>query len=165
MSQAPKLSRRNFFIATAALATTAATGVALTTSNTAAQTASATQRYLEGDLALGGYDPVAYFSNGKPTPGSADVSADWDNATWRFSSEANKQAFLANPEKYAPQYGGFCAYAVSQGYTASADPQAWSIVDDKLYVNFNKAVRGLWNLRRSHYIKEGDKNWPGVLNG
>ena len=120
-------------------------------------------RYLEGSLALSGYDPVAYFTVGKPTLGSANLEADWDGATWRFASEENKLAFLENPEKYAPQYGGYCAYAVSQGSTAAGSPNAWSIVDDKLYVNINQAVRGLWNLRRTHHINQANQNWPGVL--
>ena len=148
------LSRRSFFIATASAA------AALATPAFAQKPA----RFLTGELALDGYDPVAYFTEGKAVPGSANLEADWDGALWRFANEQNKLAFLENPEAYAPQYGGYCAYAVGNGYTASADPEAWSITDGKLYVNFNKSVRGLWNLRRSHYIRQGDKNWPKVLS-
>ena len=157
------LSRRAFLAASTVALTGAALGFAAQPQSSMAQATSAPQRYLEGELALSGYDPVAYFTDGKPVEGSANLEAVWDGATWRFANTDYKRAFLENPEKYAPQYGGFCAYAVSQGYTASADPHAWSIVDDKLYVNYNKAVRGLWNLRRSHYIKQGDQNWPSVL--
>ena len=148
------LSRRSFFLGCASAAQALASPAL----------AREPELYLESGLALSGYDPVAYFTEGRPMQGSANLEADWNGAIWRFANTDNKLAFLENPEKYAPQYGGYCAYAVGNGYTASADPQAWSITDGKLYVNYNKAVRGLWNLRRSHYIREGDKNWPSVLN-
>ena len=84
-------------------------------------------------------------------------------ATWRFSTEANRDAFAANPEKYAPQYGGYCAYAVSEGYTASTTPEAWKIVDGKLYLNYSKDVQKIWEQDIPGRIANGDKNWPKVL--
>lgn len=147
------ISRRVFFT------TIAATAVAVSLPAQAQQAS----HYLGEGLALSGYDPVAYFTDRKATQGSADFAADWDGVTWHFASAANRDAFLGNPTAYAPQYGGYCAYAVSQGYTASADPHAWSIHKDKLYVNFNRSVQGLWSLRKNHHVKQGDANWPSVL--
>jgi len=115
------------------------------------------------DVAVGGYDPVAYFKDGKPTPGKADVTYTWKGATWRFASTANRDAFREQPEKYAPQYGGYCAYAVSQGATAKGDPRVWKVVDGKLYLNLSSSVQRLWERDIPGYIKKADRNWPGVL--
>lgn len=119
---------------------------------------------LVAGVAVGGYDPVAYFKMKKAVRGKSSLSLTHAGAKWRFSSEANKKAFAANPGKYAPKYGGYCAYAVSQGYTAKGDPHAWSIVGGRLYLNYSKSVRALWNTRQAHFIKTGNKNWPKVLN-
>jgi YHS domain-containing protein len=86
--------------------------------------------------AIEGYDPVAYFNEGRPVEGKSEFSQEWMDATWYFASAENRDLFAADPEKYAPQYGGYCAWAVSQGYTANIDPQAWKVVDDKLYLNY-----------------------------
>lgn len=115
-------------------------------------------------LAIHGYDPVAYFTQKKPVSGKEAYSYRWKGATWRFVSAANRDAFKANPAKYAPQYGGYCAYAVSNGYTAPTEPTAWSIVEGKLYLNYSVGVRNRWNQNRSQRIKDGDRNWPGVLS-
>ena len=115
-------------------------------------------------VAVGGYDPVAYFTQGTAVEGSSKITAEHSGATWRFASEANRAAFLADPNKFAPQYGGYCAYAVSQGYTAKGDPHAWSIHDGKLYLNYNRAVRTDWEKDKVRFIKLGDGNWPKVLN-
>ena len=117
-----------------------------------------------GNTAIGGYDPVAYFTQSKPVKGRGDFSYSYKGADWNFASQENLDAFKASPEKYAPQYGGYCAYAVSQGYTASTDPLAWTIVDDKLYLNYSKSVRQLWLREAKNNILKGDKNWPGLLN-
>lgn len=114
-------------------------------------------------LAVSGYDPVAYFREGRPVEGSGDFEYDWKGATWRFSSAENLAAFKADPESYAPQYGGYCAWAVSQGYTASADPNAWRIVDGKLYLNYSKPVQGTWAQDIPGNITKADANWPRVL--
>ncbi|MEM7178435.1 MAG: YHS domain-containing (seleno)protein [Pseudomonadota bacterium] len=114
--------------------------------------------------AIDGTDPVAYFTQGKPVAGSSDFTHDWNGATWRFASAENRDLFAADPLKYAPQYGGYCAWAVSQGYTASTDPDAWSIVDGKLYLNYNQSVQEKWERDIPGYIVAGDENWPKVLN-
>jgi YHS domain-containing protein len=114
-------------------------------------------------IAIQGYDPVAYFTEGKPVEGSPDITSDWNGAKLRFASAENKSTFDGNPEKYAPKYGGYCAYAVSKGYVATTDPAAWSIHDDRLYLNYSKSVRALWAVRKRHHIEEADKNWPSVL--
>ena len=110
--------------------------------------------------AIDGTDPVAYFTQNRPVEGDSDITHDWNGATWRFSSEANRAAFIENPEKYAPQYGGYCAWAVSKGYTASTDPEAWKIVDGKLYLNYSKSVQSQWEQDIPGNIASGDKNWP-----
>ncbi len=115
------------------------------------------------DLALGGFDAVAYFVEGKPLEGRGDVEYAWNGATWRFANQANLKAFKAAPQTYAPQYGGYCAWAVSQGYTASADPDAWRIVDNKLYLNYSKSVQRDWEKDIPGNIKKANKNWPKVL--
>ena len=115
-------------------------------------------------VAIDGTDPVAYFTQGKPVAGDAGITHKWNGATWQFSSTENRDRFAAAPEKYAPQYGGYCAWAVSQGYTASTVPEAWSIVDGKLYLNYSKSVQKNWEKDVPGHIASGDKNWPKVLN-
>jgi YHS domain-containing protein len=118
-----------------------------------------------GGLAVDGYDPVAYFTDGKPVEGKKEHSFEWNGATWRFSSAANRDLFAAAPEKYAPQYGGYCAWAVSQGYTADADPEAWKIVDGKLYLNYDKKVQAQWEKDVPGLIQKADANWPKLRSG
>ncbi len=95
--------------------------------------------------AIRGYDAVAYFQEGKPVEGKSAFQTDWMGASWRFISQANLDLFKAAPDSYAPQYGGYCAFAVSRGYTASTDPEAWTIHDRKLYLNYSKGVRDQWS--------------------
>ncbi|MDH5559127.1 MAG: YHS domain-containing protein [Alphaproteobacteria bacterium] len=116
------------------------------------------------NLAVSGHDPVAYFTQGKPVEGNSDHEYEWNGATWRFSSAENLNAFKSDPQAFAPQYGGYCAWAVSQGYTAPSDPQAWRIVDDKLYLNYSKKVQQNWVRDIPGNIAEADKNWPKVLD-
>lgn len=113
-------------------------------------------------LAISGYDPVAYFSLGAPTPGSAEFTYEWMGATWRFASAANRDAFRADPERYAPQYGGYCAWAVAHGKTASVDPEAWKIVDGKLYLNYSRDIQKQWEGDVPGNIRRADGNWPGL---
>jgi len=120
--------------------------------------------YAGGGIAIDGTDPVAYFSEDGPVPGQPEHALDWKGATWRFSSAENRAMFEADPEKFAPQYGGWCAYAVSRGYTASTVPQAWTIHDGKLYLNFSRPVRALWARDIFGNVEKGDMNWPGVLS-
>lgn len=115
-------------------------------------------------LALDGYDAVAYFKENLPREGKAEFTADYNGAKWQFSSAENREAFTKEPAKYAPQYGGYCAWAVGHNYTAQGDPQAWKIVDDKLYLNYNKEVQAKWQQEIPKYIGDGDKNWK-VLAG
>lgn len=116
-----------------------------------------------GNLALRGHDPVAYFEEGKPVRGRAEHAFSWRGAAWRFASAKNLELFRADPGRYAPQYGGYCAWAVSQGYTADIDPAAWRIVDGKLYLNYSKSVQRDWEKDIPGHIAKADKNWPGVL--
>jgi YHS domain-containing protein len=114
-------------------------------------------------LAVNGHDPVAYFAEGRPVEGSSAFESTYEGATWRFASAANKAAFDAEPAKYAPQYGGYCAWAVSQGYTAKGDPAHWRIVDGKLYLNYDAAVQEKWMQDIPGHIEAADGNWPTVL--
>ncbi len=128
------------------------------------QTAAAEKRYYSTlfGTAVEGYDVVAYFTEGKPVEGNSDYSVEWKGAEWHFANEEHKKMFEANPEKYAPQYGGYCAWAVSQGYTASTVPEAWKIVDDKLYLNYSKGVQSTWEEDIPGNIKQANGNWPGI---
>lgn len=117
----------------------------------------------QNDYAIGGYDPVAYHLDRKPVKGKDDYMAEWNGATWRFASADNRDKFNRAPERWAPQYGGYCAWAVSNNYTASTDPDAWSIVNDRLYLNYSKSVRETWSRDISGNIRNGDANWPAVL--
>lgn len=114
-------------------------------------------------LALDGHDAVAYFKTGKPAKGTSEHALSWNGATWRFASAENKAAFAASPEAFAPQYGGYCAWAVSQGYTAKGDPNHWRIVGGKLYLNYNASVQKDWEKDIPGRIVKGDRNWPTVL--
>lgn len=113
--------------------------------------------------AIRGYDPVAYFSEGRPVKGRNEITHSWNGATWYFSSEQNRSTFVSAPDKYAPAYGGYCAYAVANGYTATTDPDAWSVVNGRLFLNYSLGVKKRWEKNISGYIKSGDANWPGVL--
>jgi len=115
------------------------------------------------NLAVQGHDPVAYFQDGMPVKGSKDFQTEYQGATFRFANAENLAAFEAEPEAYAPQYGGYCAWAVSQGYTAKGDADHWAIVDGKLYLNYNRSIQEKWNADRSGFITSADTNWPTVL--
>ncbi|HEX5654606.1 MAG TPA: YHS domain-containing (seleno)protein [Chitinophagaceae bacterium] len=112
--------------------------------------------------AINGYDPVAYFTESKAVKGQANYTVNWKEVNWLFSSQQHADLFKANPEKYAPQYGGYCAFGCSRGYKAKTEPDAWTIVDGKLYLNYNISVRESWNKDRENYIKKADNNWPAV---
>ena len=116
----------------------------------------------EGGLAVKGYDPVAYFTGGKPTPGTDLYTADWEGARYRFASAENRDLFVAAPEKYAPQYGGYCAYAISIDRIADIDPDEWAVVDGKLYLNNSALAHALWSVDRRASIAAGDRYWPAV---
>lgn len=113
--------------------------------------------------AIGGYDTVAYFMSGEPVRGHRDIAVQWKGAVWLFSSQRNRETFESNPRAFAPQYGGYCAYAVSRGGTSQTDPRAWRIVDGKLYLIHNNAVLRLWLDDLAGNIGLSDANWPAVL--
>ena len=114
--------------------------------------------------AIKGYDTVAYFTENKAVKGSKEYSTNYKGADWHFSSEENLQTFINNPEQYAPQYGGYCAYAVARNTTASIKPEYFYIHEGKLYLNYNKGVQRRWLKDKSNYINKADSNWPSVLD-
>jgi hypothetical protein len=118
--------------------------------------------FIHSDKAIRGFDPVAYFTEAKPVMGSDSLNLEWNNAIWYFASRKNLELFRKNPENYAPQYGGYCAYGLSNGYKAQTDPQAWTIDNGRLYLNYNLNVRNEWDKNRKERIEKADKNWPEV---
>jgi YHS domain-containing protein len=134
-----------------------------TTKSTSAAPSNRVNFYTENGVAIRGTDPVAYFQQGQPVQGNSKFSHQWMNATWHFASAENRDLFAKNPDKYAPQYGGFCAWAVSRGYSAPIDPNAWRIVDGKLYLNYDKSVQRSWERNIPDNISKANRNWPNVL--
>lgn len=115
------------------------------------------------NTAIRGFDTVAFFTEEKLAKGKSEFSYDWNDARWEFSSAENLEKFKQSPEKYAPQFGGYCSYAVSHGYTADGDPATWKIVDGKLYLNYNPKAKELWEREQEKFIKDGEKNWKEFL--
>jgi YHS domain-containing protein len=113
-------------------------------------------------LAMQGYDPVAYFTVGEPTEGSYKISAIYNDATYRFASEENKAKFEANPEAYAPAYGGYCAFGAAMGFKFDGDPDYWKIVDNKLYLNLSQDIQERWNGDVPGFIERADVNWVDI---
>jgi YHS domain-containing protein len=119
--------------------------------------------YFEKDgVALRGHDPVAYFSETKPVKGSPEHKAEYQGSTFYFASKTNRDAFVADPARYAPQYGGFCAFGMASGYKAATDPAAFSIVDGKLYLNYNRDIQKQWSADRPGFITKAEQNWPAA---
>jgi hypothetical protein len=116
----------------------------------------------EDGTALSGHDPVAYFTEGAPRPGDPAIALDWDGVRWLFATEANREAFRADPAAFAPQYGGYCAWAMAEGYTAPIDPAAWRIVEGRLYLNYSPRVQRRWEGDIPGNIARADANWPAV---
>jgi hypothetical protein len=141
------------FAALAAVAFVAAPGAAKPRVNVAAD-----------GLAARGFDVVAYVTDGRPVVGSSRFETQWNGAVWRFVDQAHRDMFRANPERYAPQFGGYCAYAVSQGYTADGDPRVWRIVEGRLYLNYLPRAQRLWERDIPGHIARGRANWPLVLS-
>jgi YHS domain-containing protein len=113
--------------------------------------------------AINGIDPVAYFDGNGPVDGGADITHVWDGATWFFANMSNRDAFAAEPERYAPAFGGYCAYAASRGYLAPTIPEAWSIHEGRLYLNASLRARDLWRNELPEVIALGEANWPAIL--
>ena len=110
--------------------------------------------------ALGGFDAVAYFTHAAPTPGDPRYTHAWNGATWRFASAANRDRFAAEPERYAPQYGGYCAFAMSNGSFSPGDAKRWRIEDGKLYLNANRFAQALWEASIPKRVLDADGHWP-----
>lgn len=114
-------------------------------------------------LGLKGYDAVAYFTENRAVSGNEQYQHTWNGARWYFASAENRDRFAQDPERYAPQYGGYCAFAVSHGYTADGDPNVWKIVAEKLYLNYNREARQMWEEDIPGNISKGNENWPRFL--
>lgn len=123
-----------------------------------------TDVFQKDGIAIRGYDPVAYFKQSKPVKGQETISHDWNGVKWLFSSEENKEDFKANPEKFAPQFGGYCAYGLSENHKSPTEPEAFTIVDDKLYLNYNLKVKELWKKDISGRIKKANDFWPALMS-
>lgn len=113
-------------------------------------------------VAAHGYDVVAYFTDNKPVKGSAQFTQEWMGARWQFASAEHRELFAKDPSRYAPQYGGYCAWAVGHHATADIDPAAWRIVDGKLYLNYSPGIQKKWEQDRAKWIGEADRNWPSL---
>ena len=116
-------------------------------------------------VAIRGYDPVAYHTDGRPAVGQERFEAEWNGARWRFATAENREAFLAAPERYAPRYGGYCAWAVSRGELAPIDPNAWKIVDGKLYLNYSRKIQRKWEKDIAGNVERADRHWPELSAG
>ena len=111
-------------------------------------------------VAIKGFDPVAYFVSGGPKKGKKEFSLSHAGVEWRFASAENKALFVANPAKYKPAYGGYCAYGVAQGYKVKIEGNAWAIRSGKLYLNYDRGIQRRWNKRPGTYVKVANKKWP-----
>jgi len=120
--------------------------------------------FAEDGIAIRGYDPVAYFTEGEPVAGSPAHTFEWKGVTWRFVNVGHRERFADNPEMYAPAYGGYCAWAVAaKGELYSIDPHAWRIVDGTLYLNYSDAIQQRWEQDISGFIEQGNERWPQVM--
>ncbi|MFT4730785.1 MAG: YHS domain-containing protein [Granulosicoccus sp.] len=119
--------------------------------------------YEHNGIAIRGYDTVAYFTQSKPVEGDNVFTTQWSGATWKFSSQEHLDLFVRNPEKYAPQYGGYCAYGVAQMNLVKIEPEQWTIIDEKLYLNFNSKLNKAWKKETSGYIKTANELFERLL--
>ena len=119
--------------------------------------------YAANALAVGGFDAVAYQTQKQAVPGNPQFRVSWKGAEWQFASKENLDLFVAGPERYAPQYGGYCAFAVAAGSTAPGDPKVWDVVDGKLYLNLSTGTQSSWRRDTAGQIRRGDANWPRVI--
>ncbi len=120
--------------------------------------------YISNDIAVNGYDVVSYFTEGKPVKGKKTFLYQWHDAYWLFSTRENLDSFSHNPERYAPQFGGYCAYGISEGHKAPTQPDAWTIANGKLYLNYNTEVRTLWKKDMNERITKATGNWDSLKN-
>jgi len=117
----------------------------------------------DNGVAIQGYDVVAYFTQNAAVKGSPAFAHTWNGVRWQFASAGNRDAFAREPERYAPAFGGYCAYGVSRGYAVEIDPEAFAVVDGTLYLNYSKRVQRTWNQDRPGYIDKARMQWPKVL--
>ncbi len=119
--------------------------------------------YVTGGAAIAGYDAVSYFNDGTPVRGQPEYAVMWKGAEWHFASAENREAFERNPRAFAPQFGGYCAYAMAMGSLSSTDPKAWQVVDGRLYLTHSPAIERIWSEDPAEYIRMADAHWPLVL--
>lgn len=115
-------------------------------------------------IAINGYDAVAFFKESKPVKGLNNFSYSWKNVQWLFSTQTNLESFKASPETFAPQFGGYCAYGTAQGHKAPTQIDTWTIVNNKLYFNYNQKVKQLWDKNQSTFIDSATVKWPVIKN-
>ncbi len=121
--------------------------------------------YSKENIAIEGYDTVSFFNDEKAVKGNQEYSTEWKNTTWLFSNQENLEIFIKSPENYAPQFGGYCAWGVREGYKAPANPgEAWTVYNDKLYLNYNEAVMKGWLEEKKKNISIAKGNWVDILN-
>lgn len=120
-------------------------------------------KFKHNGIAIRGYDTVAYFTQGEAVEGSPTITTEWQGATWQFSREEHKELFVSEPEKYAPQYGGYCAYGIANDYVVKIEPDQWQIVDDKLYLNYDARIQKAWLKDIEGYIEEADRKFDALL--
>lgn len=118
--------------------------------------------YIDHGKAIHGYDPVAFFTQSKPVMGKDSLMYQWSGATWYFADRKNLESFKAAPEKYAPQYGGYCAFGTAYGHKAPTEVETWTVLDGKLYFNNSQKVKGMWDKDRPGFIKKANDNWPMI---
>ncbi len=126
------------------------------------QKSNTSEVFATSEGAIQGYDPVAYFTDSKPVKGTSEHVYSYLDQSWHFVSKEHLELFKSNPEKYVPQFGGYCAYGMSRGYKAQTDPDAWTIAEGKLYLNYNLEVRATWNANQTELINKANANWPTV---
>ncbi len=139
---------------------TVVVGVGLALATLAGSAVAETEVNIKDGYAVHGYDVVAYFTKGQPTEGSDEFQTTYDGATYRFANAEHRDAFTADPAKYAPQYGGYCAFGTAMGRKFDGDPNAWRVVDDKLYLNLNKNIQERWLADVPGFIRGAENNWP-----
>jgi YHS domain-containing protein len=159
-----RVTRRGIFIAAGVAAVVAVAGFASQRFLGGFEELATAPVYAPQGVAIRGTDPVAYFTEGRAVPGTQAHSLDWNGATWHFASADNREAFAAEPVRYAPQYGGFCAWAVAEkGELYSTQPENWKIVDGMLYLNYNDDIQARWQDDIPGFIAQGDERWPKIL--
>jgi YHS domain-containing protein len=127
-----------------------------------AQLTFAQEVFMKSGEAIRGYDAVAYFKENKPVKGKNEFTFEWKGAVWKFSSAQNLADFKNDPEKFAPQYGGYCAFGMAENHKATTQPEAFTVVDGKLYLNYDTNVKSRWNESQQKFIEDANRNWPQV---